>query len=364
MKQIKITLSVILILAMLLPCILTVNATSTDYPISTTDRNTLISMLSDIELEKNLWGLSMVNFSEIRIGKMIHQYAYIDEGFEYIGGMYPLIFDGAVILWAVPTESHYQIIQGLTAEINHLVALNTPFALIYDTDSVYALTKSERIFLANSNIESAERSKLLPSTKINANTIIKNALTESSILGCVPSMLSQRGTSTYRSCDVTYVTQIPYANLCWAASAACVIRYKKGTSATAASIAQSVYGDTNFDKGLANAALVDIIRPHGLAYFYGAIKNSAGQTVLNYNSIIGESIRNDYPVFGSFSISGSSGSHCTVIYGINVISGYIRVMDPEFGMAYVNQTASGYRYVSSYSGKTLTLSAISFPESV
>lgn len=67
------------------------------------------------------------------------------------------------------------------------------------------------------------------------------------------------------------------------------------------------------------------------------------------------SIVNNYPVYGSFNVTGG-GRHAVVICGSNLISGYMTVMDPNGGFQSVTLTSGGrYSYVSPYINDTLTL---------
>ncbi|MDF2945025.1 MAG: hypothetical protein K0S01_3883 [Herbinix sp.] len=45
-----------------------------------------------------------------------------------------------------------------------------------------------------------------------------------------------------------------------------------------------------------------------------------------------------------------------VIYGMNIIGGYISIMDPEYGFASAVSNGTTYKYTSLYSGVSLSLS--------
>jgi hypothetical protein len=55
--------------------------------------------------------------------------------------------------------------------------------------------------------------------------------------------------------------------------------------------------------------------------------------------------------------SSSAGSHATVIDGINVIAGYITIMNPASGFMSASANGSSYTYISLNSGNTFTLYA-------
>lgn len=84
---------------------------------------------------------------------------------------------------------------------------------------------------------------------------------------------------------------------------------------------------------------------YGLSYTYKAQAPSDGVMLKN--------IKNNYPISATF--KWSSGYHDVVIYGINVIGGYIYIMDPEYGFCSASATSSGYKYTSGYSGVQLSL---------
>ena len=71
------------------------------------------------------------------------------------------------------------------------------------------------------------------------------------------------------------------------------------------------------------------------------------------DSALVTNISNGYPVFGIF--GWLSGYHAVTIYGINAITGYISVMDPEFGVTTALHNGTSYVYTSSYSGVNLIL---------
>ena len=80
----------------------------------------------------------------------------------------------------------------------------------------------------------------------------------------------------------------------------------------------------------------------------------------NFENKIYQSICADYPVGGTFDVIGGA-YHATVIFGVNVISGRIQVMDPEYGSTTATYSSNGvYTYVSSYANTTLELYGITY----
>jgi hypothetical protein len=89
------------------------------------------------------------------------------------------------------------------------------------------------------------------------------------------------------------------------------------------------------------------------------LNNLYGTTHNYYSSIPSDStiinkLSNNKPLYSVWSYSG--GRHAMVIYGMNIIGGYISIMDPEYGFASAVSNGTTYKYTSLYSGVSLSLS--------
>lgn len=294
-------------------------------------------------------GLYDVNFSEITISNPVYTYEYTVEGLVQNNVMYPLKFNGNLVAWAIPlsdnSNSNYQITTALVNDVNLLLQDGTDFALIYDYDYCYLYNGSELFLLTETTYKVENRLMLnTDSVCVNDFNIQLTNIADSTSLNYYSQPTTRA--QTYYSCPVNFVSQNPPSLLCWAASIACVVNYKKGTTYTAVQVAQKHYGNTDFNKGLPLGDEDNIlISDYFLLYRY---KNEVPG-----DGVIGKNIINDYPILATF--KWSDGYHLVVIYGINTISGYISIMDPEFGACSATISGSSYKYVSAYSGTTLTL---------
>ena len=161
------------------------------------------------------------------------------------------------------------------------------------------------------------------------------------------------GIATYSNNDyqsatlsVSVVSQLPYSNICWAASVACIGNYLTSSSYTAVDVAKTVYG-TNFNQtASAETALGALKNIYGVGYTYH-VSVPSDDTIYN-------NLSKGYPIYSLWSYS--SGNHATVIRGV-LTNSYVMVMDPEFGFTTAWKNSGVYSYVSGYSGVTLELFA-------
>lgn len=221
------------------------------------------------------------------------------------------------------------------------------FAVIYDVQSSYLYDGVRLIKLRDVGITVESRVEVTEENLLDAAIVLNNIDTDY-VLEYTTNVSNAR-TPVYYSCNVSFVSQNPPSNICWAASAACIANYLRGTNYTAVSVARGWFG-TNYNQLLELGYEDDVLAQCGVSYTYKHQVPSGG--------VIFNNIYNGYPVQATFRwTSGSEiGYHDVVIYGINSIAGYLYVMDPEFGFSSTTYTASiGHRYVSEYSGVTLTL---------
>lgn len=134
--------------------------------------------------------------------------------------------------------------------------------------------------------------------------------------------------------------------MCWAAAIACIVNCVSNKNLTAKDVAVREYGSTNYDQGMTTANSAKVLRnTYKLDYTY--LNHAPSETVIL------ENIQTGYPLYGSF--IGDHVSHAATIFGINVVSGYITVMDPMFGSATAYHSSDGFSYVNTAMGKTITL---------
>jgi len=130
--------------------------------------------------------------------------------------------------------------------------------------------------------------------------------------------------------------------LCWAATIACISNYLYNTSLTAPVVSNTYFGsNTNPapDFGVSGVNVAAFMNAqYGIPYTYGSSRPSDNAMLSNISA--------GYPVYGIFQCPSSL--HAVTIYGIDPISGYISIKDPQFGSATGYSNGTTYTYYSSY----------------
>lgn len=163
-------------------------------------------------------------------------------------------------------------------------------------------------------------------------------------LNYLPDVSEKERIQTYFSCDVKYVTQNPYNQICWAASTAMIVNYLKGTSYTAVDVAKAKLGN-DFNQGLDTDRVVVFMNDtYEIGYSYHDIGPSEAAVL--------ENIKAGYPLYASASINGSS--HAVVIFAVNPVLGYFSFFDPLQGAVSVYSNGSSNSFVDENTGKTYT----------
>jgi hypothetical protein len=152
-------------------------------------------------------------------------------------------------------------------------------------------------------------------------------------------------------CPVSYVSQLPnrYNNLCWAATISTIIEYVTGEEKDVIDIAKRQHGnDFDHPVGVSNIGKV-LLMDYDLEYSY--------VNKLLTDVIVLRNIKTDYPVYASFRYDENPNvAHAGTIYGVNVISGFMMVMDPSFGAATMTtKDGTTYSYICERNGKVLNL---------
>jgi hypothetical protein len=183
------------------------------------------------------------------------------------------------------------------------------------------------------------------------NSINLNMIGGNQCLGYEPSVslnetaMPATSLPSYISLNVSFVTQNPPSLYCWASAAACVGNYLTGYNLSGMNVAAYLYGIYNYNQGADGWTSISTMNSiYGTSYIY--------QQPAPPTSVITDSLFSGKLLFTSW--SGTYG-HACVIYGINVIGGYIYIMDPEYGFASAVPYANTYIYTSLYSGGILSV---------
>lgn len=311
-----------------------------------TDVEGIVEALKMCEYTKDELGLSDTDFSELCISSCIKGYTYTSNGCEATVDFIPLTTNGNLKAFAINKNGKYQITTALIEQINNYINTQTEFAIIYDYNSAYLFDGENLIFLVKSSIVSEEREVLTSVNDLDdCDNIELGNLVFSTSLGYVQEVTPR--IPIYYACNVSYVSQNPPSNICWAASIACIVNYKKGNNFTAKQVAQSHYG-SDYNKGISVGDEAEILQKYGLNY--------TTRTIFPADGVIFSNIKNDYPVYATVGSYNNDTDHDVVIYAINISSPYLYVMDPEFGSAAasVDDTTNEYIYYSAYANVWLS----------
>ncbi len=342
-------LSVVLVVLILISISVPAYSIETTHRVNNSVKSGIINVLNYIEMDKGNYGLDAISFETLLVGSAIHVYEYTANGYVEIRNYYPLFSGSSVVALALNMGGgNYQLETMLAKAISE--TKKTKIAIVYDDGHCYLYDGEEFILLWNVDTE-VEGRCVLPSNKnsTNVNHMMLADLSKRETLGYYSN--SNARAQTYYSCNVGYVTAQPYGNLCWAGSCAMIINYLKGTSYSAARIAQNYFGSTDsavFNQGLSTSGCSEVLSSYGCGY---------NNIYYLSNNLIFTNIYNGYPLFVSCNLSNGL-KHACVISGVNLTAGYITVMDPAGGTYTVYQSGSSYAYVPSYAGYTITLNIV------
>lgn len=317
-------------------------------------------------LDSNLYGLNNIDYSQLTVGNEINSYEYTNSALKILDyKIYPLSYNQKLIAFAIKynTSDSIQITTNLVNEVSANINSDIPFALIYDRNSCYIYTEKELILLHNTQ-EVSDRDDL--------NNVSDKAFLKQSILNVYapneslenytnntyspldPSTSTSatdylNATSSYSpayiTCSVSFVSQNPPSDYCWACCDACIGNSITGKNYTGINVATALWGSDYNHGASGDTAMVVLNSLYDTTYIYHSSVPS--------DSVIYNSISNKKPLYSSWSFTG--GSHATVIYGINTTNGYIYVMDPEYGFESALFSGSTYTFTSLHSGVKLTL---------
>lgn len=347
MKKIKsLILSIIILVTFFCPTIYAtenqnVNAEEMYFP-TAEESEAIIEALNYVEKDKINFGLNNVRFDGLEIGEKLVAYEYRESNFIELYSAFPIIYNDKMVALATKiSEENYQI----TTDLADAISLTniSKGCIVYDTNSAYLFDGVAIHHLMTSEETINSRGNLLEANLCNfQNDVLLSSFYKTISLNYRITLGAR--TQTYWSCGVKYVKQ--GKNLCWAATVACINNYINGTNLTSEAVAKKKFGNSNYNNGLADNEVCSFMNSqYKLGYAY---KNQVPS-----NNAILKNIKNKYPIYGSF-ISKVS-RHAVTIYGVNLISGYITVMNPSSGSMTIKEANGKYSYVSSGNGYTYTM---------
>lgn len=339
-KHISIFLSVIFVIYLTVPG---ANALYKDF----TDVTGVTKALQQAEELKSELGFSDINFDKLTFSDSIIAYEYTDSGFVYNSEFIPIKDNNRLVGWVIKADNNgeaiYQFSNAFIGAINNYIDIETEFAIIYDYNHCYAYDGSVLYVIGNVSLNVAYRSSIEDFSEVDFSEIELGNYENTYTVHYRANNTNSRS-SAYISCRVSFVSQMPPSNMCWAASTACIVNYLLGYNFSAETVARYWYG-TNYNRLLDSSYFDDVLNSYGLNYSYRI--RVPGDSVMYSN------INRGYPMLAAF--TSTSSAHAVVVYGINITGGYIVIMDPEFGSARANYSLSnGYTYISDYAGTTLS----------
>ncbi len=345
----------IILLSVLIFSILSVNAGAKTVEMAdASETDGIVAALNAVEPVKEQMGISEIDFYELTYSDSVSAYDYTKDGLIFNCEFIPIKHGNALVGWVIKKttdgDTYYQFTTAFTEEVNRIAENDTEFAIIYGYDASYLYDGKDICTLRSVSIPVDERAILESAAQLEGESItLKSIASSYKLQYSNPSMNSRA--PVYFSCNVKYVSQKPYENLCWAACAASIVNFLKNKNYTAVQVAQRWHGEDDYNKIIHSGLQDDLLLRFGVReYLYKAKVPSSGVLLNN--------IQQGYPVQATFSYRKYTSIyyHETVIYGMNIASGITYIMDPEYGFCSASYSSSNkLTYVKSDSGLTLTL---------
>lgn len=321
-------------------------AETNEFTASAGEREAITATLQYVEEDKNAFNLDEVEFGSLFIGNRIYAYEYTETGLDELYVTFPIFYNGEILALATKvSENNFQVSANLASELN--MFRNSNVALVYDSDAVYVFDGDGFSLLKESSVTSSYRQSFQNGySDMSMGNIKLCDLKKSVELNYTPSASARA--QTYFSCPVKYVPQGAKTDLCWAATIACIVNYVKNRNLTAKDVAIAECGSSDYDDynvGKSTSECDDILQKYGLNYTY--LNHAASDLAIL------ENIQTGYPLYGSF--GNDHRSHAGTIYGINIVSGYITVMDPLMGSTTALSKNGDYTYFNTDMGENISL---------
>ena len=329
-------ISFILIAVCIGASILPVFALEASVPLTEQQLSIIAENLSEIESAKEIWNLSEIDFLSLRIGVPIQTYTCISNTLQPGEPLYPISYNGDLVMWAIPIGDQFQFSTALVEKINSLIGDSEAFALIYDRNNTYAYLADEMITLLEYKEPFTNRD-ILSSHEIVDPAQIDCVSLESNF--AIPFGVQTRDYSYAVVCDVSHVEQT-LDNTCWAASIACISNYLNNTEYTDICVAHIVLKGPDAEKA-------DDEEEYDVALYRSEALSALAAVNVSYRSIdpsflhVYHNIYRDYPVLAFLRGYGVGNHYCT-IYGANTANGRLMITDPLYGFTYMSSQTDGY----------------------
>lgn len=332
--------------------------------VTVSERSAIIDLLGGVEIQKEAWGLSNINFSDIYIGNKVYMYELTNEGVNVITYMYPLIYDGEIIMAATALgNDKFQISLDFARMIAGSNVQNAAFVFDASGCYIYDGNKFNRT-LVTDDIQDEVNNRITLDSFIEKSVSHKNtAIVSTSYI--VDDMFSitnvdscellgygtdaealSRSYSGYYGVSIDYEGQANY-QICWAAAVVMALSAFDINVGSSLEVACDWLG-VNDLSGLTAAEQAQNVHQTKNAlnhYLNGfATYSSYAYTVIT-DEAIARNLNGGYPVIGGFT-RGSVG-HMVTICGINVDRDWLYFYDPAY-----NNSSDGYKIIHRYTSGT------------
>lgn len=309
----------------------------------------LSSALEDVATLRGTMGLENVDFTSLSLGTSIPTYEYVENSVNAMNiSYYPIFHAEELVAFAMCDEfsGSFNIITALVPETKELISVNSSQAFVYDRDSCYLLVDGEYHHLVDSAMITESRNDIEECVPVDDVLCSEGNATQAiPFSGVMPLAVTA-------TCNVSFVSQNPPSNYCWAATVACIGNYLTGESYSAITIAKSYWG-ASYNYSLSPDKAMNVLKSkYNKEYTYNDCVPTDSTL---YNNLVA-----GYPLYGRMINPNTAQTHAVTIYAYSMTGGYISIMDPEYGSVVVYSkytTGVGYRYgyTSPYSGNYMYL---------
>ena len=340
---------------------------STELSFVATVERKVADVLEAVELQKEDFGLSNVDFSVLSLGKEIPPYELTESGLVRMDDVhyFPILCDDSWVATAVVSYSvygdmnievsakyadDYSVLR--EADVSRKSNSVSGVALVFDSTKAYLYSENGSILVESfqeiSGRESIETSHGL----INPTTVQVIAQNPINVTQLTPT----RDSENFVSLNISSITQ-PTNYTCWAASTAMLLNYR-GESETVSSVASAAGVNLYTYRSAAQCAALISDPIDGYGYPCGTWGASYGYYYsLTLDNLVTELYTLSSPLFAGFS-SGSVG-HAVVVKGYVNLSGSptMTYIDPADGYIKATSVPSNGAVTITYGGSSHGLAA-------
>ena len=321
---------------------------ASEYDVYDSIRESVAYSLSLVEPNKHLVGLGEVDFTNLEIGREVKMYEYANNGFSELRSCYPIFHQNTLVAFAIEIGNDiYQISADISSEIASL-NLNA-LAVVYDKTAVYAFDGNTFYLLHENDIEIAGRGTLpVADTSLDIGQLETASITPYMQLPYCQASYSNSNARAgeMASCNVPYISQLPYLNICWAAVAASIVNCLQSRDLTAVDVAQDYYG-SDFNRGLPSSQMGDVLAMYGVTNY--TYESYVPDALVIYNNLY-----RGYPIVAGL-VSEYNGGHTATVFSISMFDGFIILMDPLAShYQYCYYSNGSFNYLNIFMGVNFT----------